>query len=264
MIWFLIAQVIDVAAAGGHIAVARQDGVTLDGTAVKTRISQIAGVALGANGSLVVFGGKPGKRGEIELVGKWLKSDPEDMVNAVAMAGDRLAVASHDKRVTIRNADGEVLHTLEGHTAAVLAVAFSPDGKSLATTGEDRTIRLWEVATGKLTRTIVNHGDRVGALAWSPDGKFLASGSRDRTMRVWQPEIGRLVRIVRKHEGEIVDLVWTEDALVSACSDGKARLMDPQGDAILKEFDGGDWLGSIAVTGTEVLAGGTDLKRWAR
>ena len=59
--------------------------------------------------------------------------------------------------------------------------AFSPDGKLLATAGDDFTIKLWRTSDGMLLRTIAGHTDSIARLKWSPDGRFLASGSRDQS-----------------------------------------------------------------------------------
>ncbi len=79
--------------------------------------------------------------------------------------------------------------TISGWTgssqAGVTSVAFSPDGKTLASGAQERPVRLWEVATGKERRRFEGHRDQVWSLAFSPDGKTLASGSRDNSILLW-------------------------------------------------------------------------------
>src|SRR5438067_1613209 len=67
--------------------------------------------------------------------------------------------------------------TLKGHTRVVYSVAYSPDGKTLASGSDDRTIKLWDVATGKEQATLRGHKDAVLKVAYSPNGKTLASAS---------------------------------------------------------------------------------------
>jgi WD40 repeat protein len=69
-------------------------------------------------------------------------------------------------------------------------VAFSPDGKTLASGSADHTIKLWEVATGKEQATLKGHTRVVTSVAFSPDGKTLASGSTDKTIKLWDVTTG--------------------------------------------------------------------------
>jgi WD40 repeat protein len=70
------------------------------------------------------------------------------------------------------------------------AVAYAPDGKSLATTSADGSVRIWDPATGKTLKTLTGHTDSVYAVAYAPDGKTLATGSKDKTVRIWDPATG--------------------------------------------------------------------------
>jgi WD40 repeat protein len=76
--------------------------------------------------------------------------------------------------------------TLKGHTDAVQAVAFSPDGKTLASASSDSTIKLWHVGTGQERATLEGHTGLVWSVAFSPDGKLLASAGKDGTIRLWE------------------------------------------------------------------------------
>ena len=80
---------------------------------------------------------------------------------------------------------GRVLYTLIGHSADVVFIAFSPDGRRIATASYDRTAKLWDTATGREVFTLRGHAGAVVGLAFSPDGHRIVSTSFDDTARVW-------------------------------------------------------------------------------
>ena len=96
---------------------------------------------------------------------------------------------------------GAQKNVLEGHTRGINSVAFSPDGKTLASGSGDSTIRLWDVATGTEKKMFLGHTDDVFNIAFSPDGETLASGSGDRTFRLWDVATGAQKHILKGYPG---------------------------------------------------------------
>jgi WD40 repeat protein len=107
-----------------------------------------------------------------------------------------------------------------GHTSAVTAVAFSPDRQRIATGADDRTIRIWDVATATEQRVLTGHTDRIEALAFRPDGLRLASASGDGTVRVWDPAIGNSVYSFTLPTKFVEQIAFSSNGQVLAASAG--------------------------------------------
>ena len=99
--------------------------------------------------------------------------------------GSKLFATTLDGYIYRWSRVGQLLEFNERHTNEVMSFSFSPDGKTLATGSVDRTVKLWDVATGRQMRTILGHGAWVSSVHWSTDGRYLLSGDRNGLIKLW-------------------------------------------------------------------------------
>ena len=117
---------------------------------------------------------------------------------------------------------------LTGHTNWVYGVAFGPDGRLLATTSGDGSVRVWDPPTGGTAATLTGHSDRVAGVAFGPDGRLLATADGDRTVRVWDPPTGEHRRTLTGHTSSVRGVAFSPDGrlLATASDDKTVRVWD--------------------------------------
>jgi WD40 repeat protein/serine/threonine protein kinase len=120
------------------------------------------------------------------------------------------------------------LRTLNGHVGGVRAVACSPDGSRVVSSGSDGTLRLWDMADGHMLRQVKAHGDEALSVVYRADGKEIASAGPDGTVRLWDPDSDQPPRILTHYRTGTARMTYSADGklLATGGEDGIVRLWD--------------------------------------
>jgi len=132
---------------------------------------------------------------------------------------------------------------LKGHEDWIFSVAFSSNGKFLASGSEDWTVRIWDIEKGEIPKKIKEHEGSIYSVAFSLDNRLLASGSADCTIRIWCIETGKLLKVFKEHEKSVYSVAFSPDGrfLASGSADCTVRIWSVEtGEClkILKEHEG--------------------------
>ncbi|MFB2917913.1 CHAT domain-containing protein [Aerosakkonema funiforme] len=216
----------------------------------------------------------------IVLQARSLAFSPDGQILAIGCHCDRSVVNSPIKLWHLPT--GVLLHTLNGHIWGVWSVAFTPDGRTLASGSWDGTIKLWELRTKELKNTLngssswfgmvesfLQQGKEIQGIAISPDGQILASGGKDKTIKLWRLNSGELRSTLTGHSEEIFSVAISPDGqtVASGSADNTIRIWNLHTEKLLCVLTGhSDTVYSIAFSpdGQTLVSGSADmtLKIW--
>ncbi len=254
---------------------------------------QVFGLAFSPNGKLLVAvscgnsGFSPPKSARPEIIRLWdvetgkLQELDGHTGGATSLAfspdGKMLATGGHDGTLIwwdsttrkqlrkIKLVEDVYYHPKRNRigSGGIQALAFAPNGKTIASANHDGTVRLFDAATGKQDQLLRGHAHSVVGVTFSPDGKILASGSADQTVRLWDPTTGALLNPRAGHDGGIASILISADGkrAVSAGNDRTLRIWDlPTGKELrtLRDFKSAIHAVSLSGEGKIIAAGMED------
>ncbi|MBE8987616.1 serine/threonine-protein kinase [Nostoc sp. LEGE 12450] len=159
----------------------------------------------------------------------------------------------------------------KGHSSDVNSVAFSPDGTTLGSASDDKTVKLWNLSSGEEIHTLEGHSNWIWTVAFSPDSKTLASGSADKTIKLWNVETGKLVRTLEGNTDGVTSVAFSPDgktlASGTASKDIRIKLWNVKTGKLIRTLEGHtDGVPSVAFSpdGKTLASGSWDktIKLW--
>ncbi|NWF61537.1 MAG: protein kinase [Fischerella sp.] len=176
--------------------------------------------------------------------------------------------SNQPKETIVKNSDQT--NTLKGHASDVNSVTFSPDGQKLATGSDDKTIKVWNVATKEEILTLKGHSEWVWSLAFSPDGQTLASAGADKTIKIWNLATNKEIRTLKGHAAGVTSIAFSPDGktLASGSLDNTVKLWSLETGKEICTFKGhSQSVASVAFSpdGQTVASGSWDktIKIWS-
>ncbi len=157
----------------------------------------------------------------------------------------------------------------DGHASIVSAAAFSPDGSRIISGSDDKTLKLWDAASGNCLMTLSGHSHWVMAAAFSPDGSRIISGSLDNTLKLWDAASGNCLMTLSGHANGVRAAAFSPDGscIISGSDDKTLKLWDAASGNCLMTLSGhSHWVMAAAFSpdGSRIISGSLDntLKLW--
>lgn len=179
-------------------------------------------------------------------------------------------VVSHRAASTDAGSESAEISRFDRHGGAVRCLAISKDGQSVASIGEDRIVRIWDLSTARQTHEWSAGSARATSIAFRPDGKRLVTGSDDHVVRIWNVDDGKAVRQLEGHTGAItcVDWHWTGMLALSCGQDGSLRIWNVDSGELrhrLRPPYGGITCAAFLADGERIISGGEDgvIRLWS-
>ncbi len=186
-------------------------------------------------------------------LGEPIRGSPGGVLDvAFAPDGNQIALASRDVTdiYDIASPNRPIVMRLRGHVNFVYAVSFSPDGRCVVTGGWDKTIRLWDRATGAQLQTLIGHRGFVRGLAFSADGAQLVSCSEDKSVRRWELSSGAEIGAFHGHTGFVHAVAFSPDGTMAASGsqDGTIKIWPAAAPDTQVTFrNSAGWVGTVAL-----------------
>jgi WD40 repeat protein len=149
---------------------------------------------------------------------------------AYSSDGTQLVIGGRDT-LTLWDAEtGEWIRAMRGHTGVVYSVAFSRDGRHIASVARgDSTIMVWNGKTGQILGKFSGHNALITSVAFAPDGHAIVTSSTDKSLKIWDVRSGAEISTIRGHKGNVYCVQYSHDGTrLASGSDGNVKLWDPQ------------------------------------
>lgn len=142
--------------------------------------------------------------------------------------------------VSTPDAQGNRIMTYRVHPARVTSVAWSPDGKLLASASDDRLVNICDSTTGTTRRIYHGHSAEVYTVAWSPNGKYIASAGADKSVQIWDANTGNLLLTYSGHSGAVNSVAWSVDStqLASGSDDKSVQVWNASTGTLIIAYNG--------------------------